>query len=76
VVIDWTGLQVSDVRFDLAWTLLSMSPHGRMEWRNHLLQAYERLRRAKVQQIEWFETFACVRRLRMVIVSLSAGAGS
>ena len=45
-----------------------------VEWRNHILQEYERLVGAKVEQIEWFETFACVRRLRMVTVALSEGA--
>ena len=29
---------------------------------------------AKVEQLEWFETFACLRRLRVVTVALSAGA--
>jgi aminoglycoside phosphotransferase (APT) family kinase protein len=74
VVIDWTGLHVSDARFDLAWTLLLVRTHGSVEWRDHILQEYERLVGAKVQQIEWFEAFACVRRLRAVTVSLSEGA--
>jgi aminoglycoside phosphotransferase (APT) family kinase protein len=74
VVIDWAGLQVSDARFDLAWTLLLMSTHGSVAWRDAILQEYERLIGAKVEQIEWFETFACLRRLRVVAVSLSEGA--
>jgi aminoglycoside phosphotransferase (APT) family kinase protein len=74
VVIDWTGFHVSDARFDLAWTLLLVRTHGSMAWRDHILQEYERLVGARVQQIEWFETCACVRRLRAVTVSLSEGA--
>lgn len=74
VVIDWTGLHVSDSRFDLAWTLLLTSTHGSEEWRNRFLQEYERLAGAKVKQIEYFEVCACARRLFDVSVSLSEGA--
>src|SRR6266571_7217187 len=74
VVIDWAGLQVSDARFDLAWTLLLVGTRGSVAWRDYILQEYERLVGAKVEQIEWFETFACLRRLRVVTVALSAGA--
>jgi aminoglycoside phosphotransferase (APT) family kinase protein len=74
VVIDWAGLQVSNARFDLAWTLLLTGTHGSVEWRDAILQEYERLVGAKVEQLEWFETFACLRRLRVVTVSLSEGA--
>ena len=73
VVIDWAGLQVSDPRFDLAWTLLLVSTHGHVAWRDYILQEYARLSGAGVEQIEWFETFACVRRLRVVTISLSEG---
>src|SRR5215813_11401432 len=74
VVIDWTELQVSDARFDVAWTLLLSRTYVSVEWRHRILQEYERLVGAKVEQIEWFETFACMRRLRMVTVALSEGA--
>lgn len=74
VVIDWAGLQVSDARFDLAWTLLLTGTHGSVEWRDSILQEYEHLVGARVEQLEWFETFACLRRLRVVTVSLSEGA--
>ena len=51
-----------------------VSTHGSVEWRNRILQEYERLAGAKVEQIEWFEVLACVWRLRTVTVSLSEGA--
>ena len=74
VVIDWAGLQVSDARFDLAWTLLLVGTRGSVAWRDAILQEYERLVGTTVEQLEWFETFACLRRLRVLTVALSAGA--
>jgi aminoglycoside phosphotransferase (APT) family kinase protein len=74
VVIDWAGLQVSDARFDLAWTLLLVGTRGSVAWRDAIRQEYERLVGATVEQLEWFETFACLRRLRVLTVALSAGA--
>jgi aminoglycoside phosphotransferase (APT) family kinase protein len=67
VVIDWTGFQVTDARFDLAWTLLLVGTHGSEAWAHRLLQEYERQTGATVQQLEWFTTFACVRRLRKLV---------
>ena len=81
VVIDWTGLRVSDARFDLAWTLLLAYSYVGVEWRDRILHEYERLmgiadsrQGAKVEQIEYFEVCACCRRLFDVGVSLSEGA--
>jgi aminoglycoside phosphotransferase (APT) family kinase protein len=42
VVIDWTGLQLSDPRFDLAWTLMLISAYQGSQWRQSFLEAYER----------------------------------
>jgi len=74
VVIDWAGLQVTDARLDLAWTLLLTSAYAGAEWRDPILHEYERLAGAKVDQIELFEALACARRLFDVTVSLSEGA--
>jgi aminoglycoside phosphotransferase (APT) family kinase protein len=73
VVIDWAGLQVTDARLDLAWTLLLTSAYAGAEWRDPILHEYERLAGAKVDQIELFEVLACARRLFDVTVSLSEG---
>jgi aminoglycoside phosphotransferase (APT) family kinase protein len=80
-VIDWTGLRVSDARFDLAWTLILANSYVGAEWRNRILHEYERLRAiadprqgTKVEQIEYFEVCACCRRLSDVGISLSEGA--
>jgi len=73
-VIDWSGLQVTDARFDLAWTLVLTSAYAGAGWRDSILHEYERLAGAQVYQIELFEALACARRLFDVTVSLSEGA--
>ena len=42
-VIDWTQIQVSDPRFDLAWTLMLVGAAEGWEWRDRILAEYERL---------------------------------
>jgi aminoglycoside phosphotransferase (APT) family kinase protein len=74
VVIDWSGLQVSDFRFDLGWTLVLAHSYVGVEWRDRILEGYEGLVGGRVQGIECFEMFACARRLFDVTVSLSEGA--
>lgn len=74
VVIDWTGFDVSDARFDLGWTLLLAHAYAGTRVRTNILQEYERLAGTTVQHIECFEVCACVRRLFDIAVSLSAGA--
>ena len=73
VVIDWTQLEISDPRFDLAWTLLLIGSHESMEWRDFILREYERLAGAQVEQLEYFDVAACIKRLASVYFSLSLG---
>jgi aminoglycoside phosphotransferase (APT) family kinase protein len=73
LVIDWTQVDVSDPRFDLAWTLLLVSTHEDERWREVILEGYQRNLGEKVEQIEIFEAAACVKRLASVAVSLAAG---
>ena len=73
VIIDWTSIAISDARFDLAWTLVLVSSYEGTEWRNRMLQEYERLAGAKVEQIEVFEIAACAKRLTSVVISLADG---
>jgi len=73
VVIDWTQLDISDSRFDLAWTLLLVSSYQGLEWRERILREYERLAGAPVEQIEYFDVAACFKRLGSVALSLSYG---
>ena len=51
VVIDWTGLRVSDARFDLAWTLLLARSYLGQAWRDRILSEYERLLGSRVEEI-------------------------
>ncbi len=41
VVIDWTGLAISDFHFDLAWTLMLISTQGYPTLRAIILDMYE-----------------------------------
>lgn len=74
VVIDWPGLNVTDARFDLGWTLLLTYAYLGKGWLERILREYERLAGGKIERVEFFEVFACVRRLFDVTVSLSEGA--
>ncbi len=73
VVIDWTQVEISDPRFDLAWTLLLVGLHESAEWREFILREYERLAGARVEQLEYFDVAACFKRLASVYFSLSFG---
>lgn len=74
VVIDWTGWQVTDYRFDLAWTLLLARAYGNEQLSRNLIVAYEEARGEEVTHIEYFEVCACARRLFDVTTSLTIGA--
>jgi aminoglycoside phosphotransferase (APT) family kinase protein len=73
VVIDWTQFEVSDYRFDLAWTLLLLATHASEEWRDFVLEEYERLSGNPVEELEFFEVAACAKRLLAVAISRSYG---
>ena len=73
VVVDWTQVDVSDSRFDLAWTLLLVSTYEGQEWHERILHEYERLAGAKVEQLAFFEVYACLKRLYSVVASLTYG---
>ena len=72
-VLDWTQVDVSDSRFDLAWTLLLVSTYEDAVWHGCILHEYERLAGAKVEQLAFFEVFACLKRLYSVAASLRYG---
>jgi aminoglycoside phosphotransferase (APT) family kinase protein len=75
-VIDWTTLRVSDPRMDLAWTLVLQETFISKKLRDHVLREYERLAGITIQQLGWFETLACLWRLRDALVVLRGGANS
>jgi aminoglycoside phosphotransferase (APT) family kinase protein len=73
IVIDWTQIQVSDPRFDLAWTLMLVGAAEGWQWRDRILAEYERIAGAAIQELDWFEAAACGKRLFSVVASLAAG---
>lgn len=75
VVIDWTNFNITDYRFDLAWTLVLVCSVEGLRWRKPFLREYERQRGQPVEGLEFFEAAACLRRLYSVLFSLAAGAG-
>jgi aminoglycoside phosphotransferase (APT) family kinase protein len=76
VVIDWTGAAISDPRFDLAWTLLLIEAYMGEDWRARILAEYENQVGGALAGMEFFEAFACARRLFSVVGSIKAGAGA
>jgi aminoglycoside phosphotransferase (APT) family kinase protein len=74
VVIDWSAVEVSDPRFDLAWTMLLLGAYEGWAWRDKILELYERLTGSAVEQITFFEVSACLRRLFSIAVSLQGDA--
>jgi len=74
VVIDWTGMDISDARFDLAWTLLLMTSYEGEQVREAILREYERQLGHPVEQLEFFDVAACLRRLASIAISIMAGA--
>ncbi len=74
VVIDWTGFDLTDYRFDLAWTLLLISSQEHPRWREPVLREYERQAGCPVEGLAFFDVAACVRRLFSMILSIKYGA--
>jgi len=73
-VIDWTQIEISDPRFDLAWTLLLIGTHENEGKRKAILKEYERQLGQKVSGLYFFDAIACIKRLGSVIISLQMGA--
>jgi aminoglycoside phosphotransferase (APT) family kinase protein len=69
-VIDWTQIDVSDARLDLAWTLVLVSTHRGEQWRRAMLDGYQNRLGSKIENIEYFETAACAKRLLFVVVAM------
>lgn len=73
-IIDWGGADIADLRIDLGWTLLLVGTHGSPEVRDVIRREYERITGHPIEQIEYFEVMAILRRLFDISVSLSSGA--
>lgn len=73
-IIDWTNFDVTDYRFDLAWSLVLANAYGGDLMRGLILQGYERHAGKPAENIEAFEAISCARRLLDLTVSLTQGA--
>lgn len=71
-VIDW-GWQVSDARYDLAWTLTLLARSGEETLRDLVLAEYERVTGGAVEALAYFETLATTRWLFDISHSLRTG---
>lgn len=72
-VIDWGAARIHDSRADLAWSLLLYLAYGSKERRDDLLHRYESVLGKPVNQIEYFEVYACLRRLHDIYSSINEG---
>jgi aminoglycoside phosphotransferase (APT) family kinase protein len=73
-VIDWTSAQISDYRFDLAWTLILFLAYSGKARRQMVLDEYERQLGHAVPELDFFEVISILRRIGAVMISIAAGA--
>src|SRR5262249_54492215 len=74
-VIDW-GWQISDPRYDIAWTLTTLARDGLMTLREYVLESYERLTEHPVEQLEYFEVLTNLRWLLNILNAFKSQAAS
>lgn len=73
-VVDWSSAEISDYRFDLAWTLALALAYRGDAVREMLLAEYERQMGSKVEALAVFEVIAFVRRIGVAMISMQVGA--
>ena len=74
VVIDWTSSEVTDPRFDLAWTLLLVQATRGQAMRDAVLARYEHYAGMPVVDLDFFDAAASLRRVASIVISLRAGS--
>jgi aminoglycoside phosphotransferase (APT) family kinase protein len=72
-VIDWGASKIADFRADLAWTLLLYYAYSTQDNRDLLLRSYETVSGQDVEEIEYFEVLATLRRLFDITSSFDKG---
>jgi len=77
-VIDWTQFQATDIRFDLAWTLILLASERDAATSEAVRNEYFRqrgwLESEVAGDLQFFEAGACAKRLLSVLISLGSGA--
>ena len=76
VVIDWTCSEVTDFRFDLAYTLMIIGSFHQWELRDKVLREYERQSGKIVAEMDYFDAIASFLRLLAILSSLTLGPGA
>ena len=72
-VIDWTQFELTDPRYDLAWTLLLIGTQANWTAAAEVRQRYEALN-GPVEDLVFFEAAASAKRLFSVLISMAHGA--
>jgi aminoglycoside phosphotransferase (APT) family kinase protein len=62
-IIDWSLLEIGDHRADLGWTLMLIRTATNEDLRDLILELYEEYFDQTIQNIEYFELLAALRRL-------------
>ncbi len=75
-VIDWGASKVRDFRSDLAWTLLLTRAYSTKKNRDMIFDGYQRAVGRTIDEIEYFEVIAILRRLLDVLISIGEGSSS
>jgi aminoglycoside phosphotransferase (APT) family kinase protein len=77
-IIDWTQFQLTDIRFDLAWTLTLLASERDAETADAVRRGSYAVRgwdaEAANEEMRFFEAAAAMKRLASVIISLKRGA--
>ena len=66
-VIDWGLSTIGDFRLDLSWTILLYSTFGGPMFRSPMIEFYHRISGKKIENLEFYEVIAGVRRITDLI---------
>jgi aminoglycoside phosphotransferase (APT) family kinase protein len=72
-VIDWSQFSVADYRSDLSWTLMLMGDYGQADWRERILQGYQRQAGRRVEDLTYFNIVTDLKLLASMIISMKTG---
>ena len=73
-VVDWPSCSIGDYREDLGWSLLLSHAYANEEYRDMILEGYEKEQGSKVENIEYFEVLAILRRFSDILSIFKFGA--
>lgn len=75
-VIDWGASRIGDHRMDLGWTLLLYTTFGDDVYRDPMLALYGEHSGRPVDDIEYFEVMAIMRRIIDLVTTMEGGSDS